>query len=83
MADEKPLGKVVHYYDKIGVAIVKLDSPLKAGDKVKFKRGDEEFEQVIESIQVEHQNIEKGKKGDEVGVKVEQPAKEGTLVYPA
>ncbi len=77
------VGKVIHYYDKIGVAIVKLDKPLKVGDKVKFARGDDAFEQVIDSMQIEHENLNAGKKGQEIGIKVEKSAKEGTLVYSA
>lgn len=76
------VGRVIHYYDKIGVVIVKLDKPLKAGDKIKFVKDDNNsFEQTVESMQIEHAQIEAGKKGQEVGIKVNQVAKEGTLVY--
>lgn len=77
------MGKVIHYYDKIGVAIVRLEKVLKAGDKVKFARGEEGFEQTVESMQMEHAEIPSGKPGQEVGIKVEQPTKEGTVVYLA
>lgn len=79
---DKPVGKVVHFYDKLGVAIIDLDSGgLKIGDEVKFKRGDEEFNQKIESLQVEHESVDAVKKGDSFGVKVDQVAKPGTQVY--
>lgn len=81
--EEKPLGKVIHYYDKIGVAIVRLMGKVKVGDKVKFVKGDGVFEQTVESIQVEHESLQEGKKGDEIGIKVDKSAKEGTLIYPA
>ncbi|MBI2012256.1 hypothetical protein HYS91_05845, partial [Candidatus Daviesbacteria bacterium] len=75
-------GKVVHYYDKLGVAIIDLVSGgLKVGSEVKFKRGDEEFSQKIESLQVDHQSVDEVKKGDSFGVKVNQPTKVGTEVY--
>jgi len=75
------VGKVIHYYDKIGVAIIKLDKSIKVGDKLKFVKNDEEFEQIIESMQIEHEQITEGKKGQEIGIKVSQAEKEGTLVY--
>lgn len=79
---DKPVGKVVHYYDKLGVAIVDLDSGgLKVGDQVKFKRGDEEFTQAVDSLQVEHQAVDVVKKGDSFGLKVSQATKPGTEVY--
>lgn len=77
-----PIGKVVHYYNKLGVAIIDLDKgSLKVGDSIKFKRGDSEFTQKISSLQVEHQAVEEVKSGDSFGLKVDQPTEEGTLVY--
>ena len=73
---------MVHYYDKLGVAIIDLDKgSLKVGDEVKFKRGEEELSQKIESLQVDHQPVEEVKKGDSFGVKVDKSVKVGTEVY--
>lgn len=81
---DKPIGKVIHFYDKLGVAIIDLESGgLKIGDELKFKHGDEEFTQKIESLQVEHQSVDSVKKGDSFGVKVDKPTKLGTQVYSA
>lgn len=81
MAEFK-VGKVTHYYDKIGVAIVELDSELGVGDRIKFVRGGEElFEQNVESIQVEHEKKEKAGKGDVVGLKTTKEVKEGAEVF--
>ncbi|MBI2020704.1 hypothetical protein HYS94_04795 [Candidatus Daviesbacteria bacterium] len=81
---DKPIGKVVHYYDKLGVAIIDLDKGgLKVGDEVKFKHGEEEFSQKVESLQVDHQDVTEVKKGDSFGVKVDKPTKVGTEVYLA
>jgi translation elongation factor EF-Tu-like GTPase len=79
--DQDLVGKVVHYYDKIGVAIIRLSKDLKVGDAVKFVKGDKAFEQVVESMQWEHKVLSEGKAGQDVAVKVNQPAKEGTQVY--
>jgi len=78
---DKPIGKVTHYYDKIGVAVIDVSGTLKVGDTVKFS-GHEEFTQKIESIQMEHEQIQEAKKGMSVGVKVDKKVKEGDLVYP-
>lgn len=80
--DKKDLiGKVIHYYDKIGVAVVKLEKALKVEDKVKFTKGDASFEQTIESMQLDHKQVNSGKKNDEVAIKVDQVVKSGTEVY--
>lgn len=79
---DKPIGKVVHYYDKLGVSIVDLKSGgLKVGDEVKFKHGDEEFSQKVESLQIDHQVVDSVKKGDSFGLKVDKTTKPGTEVY--
>lgn len=81
---DKPIGKVVHYYDKLGVAIVDLKSGgIKVGDEVKFKKGDSEFNQKVSSLQVDHANVDSVKKGDSFGLQVDNPTKPGTLVYKA
>lgn len=77
------VGKVIHYYDKIGVAVIKLEKSLKVGDSVKFVHGENEFTQSIESMQLEHAQVESGKKGQEVAVKVDRQTKSGTQVYLA
>lgn len=81
MADFK-VGKVTHFYDKIGVAVVELDASLAKGEKIKFVRGGEDlFEQDVKSMQIEHDKIDSAKKGDVVGLKVDDTVKEGAEVY--
>jgi putative protease len=76
------VGRVSHYYDKINVAIVDLDSDLAPGDKIRFVRGGEDlFEQDVESIQIEHEKVKMAKKGDCIGIKVVKPVREGAEVF--
>jgi len=76
------IGKVTHYYDKIGVAIIELDSPLAVGDRIKFtKDGEDLFEQPVDSIQIEHEKKDSAGKGDVIGLKTEKEIKEGTEVF--
>ena len=78
---EKEIGKVVHYFDKAGVAVVKLSGPLSTGDAVKVKKGESEFTDVIGSMQVDHKPVSSGKSGEEVAIKISQKAKEGATVF--
>jgi putative protease len=79
MADTK-VGEITHYYDKIGVAVVSVMGPIKVGDKIKVT-GSNEFEQDVTSMQIEHENIEAAKKGDQIGMKMDQPVKEKDEVF--
>lgn len=80
---EKEIGVVTHYFDKLSVAVIKLTKgTLSVGDSIKIKGGeDTDFDQVVDSMQIEHEKITKAKKGDEVGMKVKKIAREGYRVY--
>lgn len=77
----KEVGKVTHYYGKIGVAIVDLSDGLKVGDKIKVEGSRTEFEQTVDSMEVEHKAVEEAKKGDVIGLKVREKMSEGATVY--
>ena len=78
---EEQIGKIIHYYDKIGVGVARLEAGLHTGDTIHVKGKVSDFEQMVESMQVEHENVEKAKKGDEVAIKLKERAKEGDVVY--
>ena len=75
------VGHVSHFFSKIGVAILELTSPLSVGDKILVKGPSTDFDQVVESMQVEHKNIQRAEAGQSVGLKLVQHARERDLVY--
>lgn len=81
--EEKPIGKIEHYYSKLGVGIVKLSDPLKVGDKIKIQGHTTDIEQTIDSIQINHKDVQEAKKSDVVGIKVEDKVREDDQVYLA
>jgi len=83
MEEKKLVGKITHYFGKIGVAVVELTAELKQGDNICIESGDECFEQTVESMQVEHKNVAVAAKGTSVGMKVAQEVKPGAKVYKA
>ncbi|MBI2644388.1 MAG: hypothetical protein HYW95_02700 [Candidatus Wildermuthbacteria bacterium] len=78
---EQPIGKVAHYYDKIGVIALKLTNPVAVGNTIRIEGGEKSFTQKIASMQIDHEKIKKAKKGDEVGIKITQKAREGYRVF--
>lgn len=81
MKKEKQIGTVTHWYDKIGVAVVKVTGTFAKGDKIKIKKGESEFEEVVSSIQLDHADVPSVKKGDDAAIKLSQNAKEGAGVF--
>ena len=77
----KPIGKVVHFYNHIGVAIVKFNMKVKAGAKLHFKGATTDFVDAPKSMQFNHTSIAVAPKGKQVGVKVKKRVREGDLVY--
>ena len=75
------VGKITHYFDKIGVAVVEVLAPIKVGDQIKISGHGNEFTQEVTSMQIEHQQVQEAQKGQTVGMKVDQPVKEGDEVY--
>lgn len=78
---EKEVGEVFSYYSKIGVAAIKLTGVLKRGDKVRIKGHTTDFEQTMNEMQIEHKNVEKAKKGDDLGIKVNDRVRPGDKLY--
>lgn len=81
MPEKKEIGKIAHFYPKINVAVVELTGGLKKGDKISIEGHDNVVEQTVESMQIEHKDIEKAKAGQSIGMKVAEPVKEQDVVY--
>ena len=81
MAEEKLIGKITHYFGKIGVAVIELSDTLKVGDTIHIKNSDRDFSQQVSSMQIEHEQVESAGAGKSVGLKVDQKVHEGDEVY--
>ncbi len=81
MAEKKRVGKVLHYYSNIGVAVIELEDTLKIGDKITIEGSTTNFEQEVESMQINKQPIEEATAGQQVGLKVKDKARENDIVY--
>jgi len=81
-AEEIRVGKVTHYFAKIGVAVIEVtDGSIKVGDEIRIKGHTTDFKQKIASMQIEHDNVEMAEPGQSIGLKVAEPVRAGDLVY--
>jgi len=75
------VGHVTHFFAKISVAVVELSATLAVGDTILIKGPTTDFEQVVGSMQIEHENIQRAEAGQSIGLKVEQRVREEDIVY--
>lgn len=81
MPEEKEIGKIAHYYNGLGVAVIELSDKLAKNDKIRILGATTDFEQAIDSMQIDRKEVEKAKKGDAIGVKVSDRVRNGDKVY--
>jgi len=79
--EKKLVGKIVHYFTNINVAVIDLEAPLAVGDKISIEGATTNFTQPIESMQIEHKEVKSAKKGDSIGLKVIDRVRGGDNVY--
>ena len=83
-AEEMQVGKVTHYFTKIGVAVIEVtNGSIKVGDEVHIKGHTTDFKQKVNSMQIEHDKIEMVEPGQSIGMEVNEPVRANDLVYKA
>ena len=79
--DVVEIGRITHFFSKINVAVIELKAPLKVGDTIVIKGPTTDFQQVVESMQIENKNVQTGEAGQSIGMKVIQRVRETDRVY--
>jgi len=78
---EVPVGKITHYYNAIQVAAVEMSDSLEVGNLIHIKGHSTDFEQKVETMQIEHKQVTKAEKGQVIGLKVKDYVREHDIVY--
>lgn len=79
---EEEIGKITHCYNKIDVGIIEITKgELKIGDTIHVKGHSDDFDQKVESMQIEHKEVQEAKQGDVIGLQISQKVREGDAVY--
>ncbi len=79
--EKKLVGKIAHYFTKIGVGVIELSDELKVGDRISIEGATTNLQQTINSMEIEHENVQSASAGQSIGLKVEQRVREGDIVY--
>ncbi|MCW4003179.1 MAG: translation elongation factor-like protein [Candidatus Bathyarchaeota archaeon] len=75
------IGLITHFFSKINVAVVELTLPLSVGDHILIKGPMTDFEQTVDSMQIDRKAIQRAQGGQSIGLKVTQPVREKDVVY--
>jgi putative protease len=75
------IGRITHFFTKISVAVIELIAPLAVGDTIMIKGPTTDFEQPVESMQIEHNNVQRAEAGQSIGLRVAQRVRENDMVY--
>ena len=80
-ATMETIGQIDGYFAHPSVAKVDLTAPLKIGDTIYIKGHTTDFQQIVESMQVDHQPVQEARPGQSVGLKVKDRCRKCDAVY--
>lgn len=75
------VGRITHFFSKINVAVIELKAALSVGDTIAIKGPTTDFEQRVDSMQIERKDFQRAEPGQSVGLKVLQRVRETDMVY--
>ncbi len=78
---EKEIGEVSTYFSHVGVAAIKLSGKLNVGDTIHVAGHTTDFEQKVESMQINNKEVSQAREGDHVGIKVEEKVRPHDKVF--
>jgi len=78
---KKLVGKVMHYFDKLGVAVIELSDTLREGDQISIEGHVTNIQQSASSMQIDRKPVDSAKKGQSIGLKTEEKVREGDKVF--
>jgi hypothetical protein len=75
------IGKVIHYYTRLGVAAIHLSGELKIGDAIVILGHTTELIQGVHSMEIDHKKVLAASSGCNVAIQVIEPVRVGDSVY--
>jgi putative protease len=79
--EKKLIGRITHYFTNISVGVIELSDKLSVGDRISIEGATSNIQQSVDSMQIEHKEVQSAKKGDSIGLKVADRVRPGDNVY--
>jgi translation elongation factor EF-1alpha len=77
----REVGKVVHFFGHINVAVVEVMDTISVGDQIIIKGPTTDIEQNVDSMEIEHAKVKQAIAGQSIGMKVKGHVRENDIVY--
>ncbi len=81
MEEKLLVGKVIHYYSKISVAVIKVLDKIRVGDEISIEGRTTNLRQKVESMEIGHKPVHEAHAGDLVGLKVNGRVRRNDFVF--
>jgi putative protease len=78
---EKQIGTVTHYYSRLSVAVLNLTAEIHQGDEIHIRGRITDLQMKVDSLEIEHSQVESAAPGVEVALKVDDYVREGDIVF--
>ena len=75
------IGRVAGFFTHPSVAVVELTAALKVGERIYIKGHTTDFQQTVESMQIDRQPVHEAQVGQSVGLKVTERCRRHDVVY--
>ncbi len=75
------IGKISAFFAHPSAAIVELTAPLRVGERIYVKGHTTDFQQVVDSMQLDHQPVQDAVAGHSIAVKMQERCRKGDVVY--
>jgi len=75
------VGRVSHFFTKISVAVIELKATVSVGDRILIKGPTTNLDQAVESMEIEHEKVQRAEAGQSIGLGVNDRVRENDIVY--
>jgi len=77
----EPIGQIAAFFAHPSAAVIELTAPLRVGETIYIKGHTTDFQQVVESMQIDRQSVQEAGAGQSIGVKVKERCRKHDTVY--
>ena len=81
MEELREVGRVLHFFGRINVAVIELKDTISIGDQILIKGPTTDIEQTVDSMEIEHAKVNQANAGQSIGMKVKRRVRENDTVY--